>query len=130
MPITKERYGNHDNTTNDPKADNFRTGESATIINWMLSISLCANTWLFRSEINSYRGSSFTNFCSYLWNISSQNLVDLVAIIFAYAYIVLRFLMPSQSFLSEEDMHEDDQFENLFLAMPILHTVMLLLLYG
>ena len=86
---------------NNPKETDFRTGKSAIIIYVMLFISLCANTWLLRSEINSYRGSSHKNFCSYLWKTSTQNLVDLAAIIFAYIYIILRFLIPSQSFLEE-----------------------------
>lgn len=94
----------------------------------MLFISLCANTWLFRAEINFYRGSLYKNYCSYLWNIDSQNQVDVVTITFTYLYIFLRYLMPSQSFLEEENMYADDPYELIFKAMPILHTLMLILL--
>ena len=81
------------------------------------------------SEINSYRGSTFKNFCSYLWS-NSQNAVDFSAIIYVYIYIALRAIMPSQSFLSQPNMYAGDNFEKLFHLMPIFHTVMLLTMFG
>ena len=98
----------------------------------MLLISTICQFKIAKGEYDSYRGSTHENIGSYLKSTNTQNQVDFFAIVFSFAYCVLRAFMPSPSYL--EHVHTEEHFQSILLliqtAMPILHTIMLFGMYG
>ena len=105
---------------NAPTDDDFRTGYKAILIYVMLAISTVCNSYLARSEIKSYLGAADNS------SMNSQNVFDILAIGYTQVYNILRVIMPSQSFLTDEVFIENIIYQ----MMPLLHALMLFALFG
>ena len=62
--------------------------------------------------------------------MNGQNVIDILAIIYTQVYNILRVIMPSSSFLSDFVPFTRERFKNIYLAMPLLHTLMLFAIFG
>ena len=85
----------------DPTLEDFRTSKEANVIYAMIGISTFTQCHLAALEVDSFMGSySIERY------FDSQNILDVVAISYNLVYNVLRIIMPSPTYISEEKMTE------------------------
>ena len=108
----------------DPSYEGFRTTQSAIVIYVMVAISTIAQTIIARSEYNSMMGAT-----SLKEHFDAQNIVDTIAIQYTWVYNAMRLILPSPTFIKDDFMIKGSLI-SLQHAMPILHTLMLVLMFG